>query len=136
MKTPLLSLTTLLASIALLLSGCVSASLAPPGLAPASCELDGRLPGKWKSSRGSQVGPASMTFILNCDCTYESRVRLLFMSVREEGSYWVRDGVMLFSRASGEITEWPFDFDDGQLILQESPNEFQAYERRAERECS
>ncbi len=76
-----------------------------------------------------------MTFILNCDCSYASRNRLPFMSIREKGAYWIEDGVILFSRATGEITEWPYTFEDGDLILEESPTERHTYDRKSAYEC-
>ena len=84
----------------------------------------------------SQLGAASMTFAFNCDCTYESRARFLLMSVREKGSYWVEDGKLFTSRASGEITTWPFRFDGEKLVLEESEAEMHAYQRKAARQCS
>ncbi len=125
-------------TVALLLCGCVSSSAPPLNLRPAACALDPGFPGTWKSFRSSQLGPATMRFSFECDCTYESRARifLFLMSIRESGSYSVEDGQISFSRASGEVTTWPFRFSSEHvLILQESPGESHSYRRVKERKC-
>lgn len=120
----------------LILLGCVSSSVAPPSLSPGACVSDARFPGTWNSTRSSQFGPSSMRFSFDCDCTYESRVRFLFlMSIRERGSYSVKDGQLSFSRASGQITTWPFRFDGDRLILEESTQELHSYKRTKQRKC-
>ena len=118
------------------LSGCVSTSVAPPDLGPGTCVLDNRFPGTWKSTRSSQVGPASVSFTFGCDCSYESRSRVLLMSLREQGSYWADDGQLSFSRASGQVTTWSFRFEGDRLILQEGGNEAHSYERTKPRQCA
>jgi hypothetical protein len=77
-----------------------------------------------------------MTFHLNCDCTYVAKARLfLFMSIREKGAYWVEDGRISLTRASGEVTSWPFRLDAGQLLLEEHHDEVHTYTRRSARIC-
>lgn len=123
-------------TVALLFCGCVSSSASPPNLLPTACALDPRLPGTWKSTRSSPLGPASMRFSFECDCTYESRARIFLMSIRESGSYAVEGGQISFSRASGEVTTWPFRFSGEQiLILLESPVESHSYRRVKPRKC-
>ena len=117
------------------LAACVSTSVAPPELYPATCSIDARFPGTWKSNRLSQIGPASMTFRFDCDCTVRSKARVLAMSIREEGAYWVENDSLSFTRASGEVTVWPFRFENDQLLLQEHEDEVYAYKRKAELRC-
>ena len=77
-----------------------------------------------------------MRFSFGCDCTYESRARVFpIMSVREKGSYWVGDGRLSFSRASGQITTWPFRFDGEGLVLEESSGDFHVYRRTRRMRC-
>lgn len=125
------------ALLALLVLGCVSSSVAPQRITPRPCVIEPKLIGTWKSSRFSQLGPASMKFSFGCDCTYESRVRvLLLMSIRERGSYAAKDGELIFSRASGDITTWPYRFEEDRLILDESPDESRSYQRTKQQKCT
>ena len=96
---------------------------APGGLFP-----DEEVVGVWKSSRVSQLGPARMRFDLRCDCTYESKVGLLSMRIREEGYYRVGEGEIDFLRPEGG-TEWPYELRDGKLLLTEAPGEVHEYRR-------
>ena len=83
------------------------------------------------------MGPATMRFSFGCDCDYESRVRLFMMlSIREKGSYWVGDGQLSFSRASGEITTWPFRFEGDRLVLEESSDGLHVYRRTRRTQCA
>jgi len=52
-----------------------------------------------------------MTFRFDCDCGYVARAGLLFANIRERGNYWVEDGQLLLTSASGEVTRWPFRFE-------------------------
>jgi hypothetical protein len=120
----------------LLLTGCVSTSTAPPSLGPEVCTPDPELVGTWKSSRSSQLGPASMTFRFHCDCTYLAKTRLfLIRGIHENGAYWVEDGQISMSRATGEVTTWAFELDGDRLLLEEHENETHAYERKARGDC-
>jgi hypothetical protein len=120
----------------LLLAGCVSTSSAPPLAVAPSCASGAGLAGVWKSARSSQLGPASMNFRFNCDCTYEATTRLVFKVIREKGEYWVTDDRLSLTRSSGEVTTWPFALDGGRLVLEESANESHRYERKARRDCA
>ena len=129
-------LTALYASAAgLIFLGCVSTSTAPANLSAGTCMLDARFPGPWKSARSSQLGPASMRFSFSCNCTYEARSRILLVSIREKGSYLANDGQLTFSRASGQVTTWPFRFEGDRLILQEGTDESRSYQRTKQRHC-
>lgn len=131
----LLRLLLLSSAACVLLAGCVSTSAAPTRLSPSTCIIDAGLPGTWRSTRLSQFGPASMTFQFNCDCTYVAKTRLLFKIIREKGAYWVLDGQLSLSRASGEASTWSFRFDGDQLLLEEHEDEVHAYARKAVRSC-
>lgn len=121
---------------ALVFGGCLRTSAAPQNVGPTECNIDQRLPGIWTSARRSQLGSARMLFEFDCDCRYRSGVRLfLFMRVREEGRYWTSDGELSFSRATGEITSWPYRFQGGNLVLEEYPGEEEVYRRRAAKSC-
>jgi hypothetical protein len=76
-----------------------------------------------------------MKFAFDCDCTYESRTRVFLMSIRENGAYWAKDGQLFFSRASGQITAWPFRFEADRLILEEASSESRTYQRTERRQC-
>jgi hypothetical protein len=122
---------------ALISCGCVSTLVAPPNLGAGACVPDPRFPGVWKSVRASQLGPGSVRFSFDCDCTYQSRVRVFLMSLRESGTYAVSEGRLSFSRASGETTTWPFRFEsDRLLILDEGDDEPHAYRRASQRTCA
>ena len=121
---------------ALLLGSCVSTAQAPASLDPGGCSLEPGLAGVWQSARSSQLGPAAMTFRFDCDCTYVARVRLLFRTVRERGAYWVEDDRLLLSRASGEVTSWPFELDGDELSIREHEDETHVYERKATYRCA
>lgn len=124
-----------LAAVFLLL-GCTSQGVAPAHLGPSSCTVDERFPGTWKSSRRSQLGPATMTFRFRCDCSYTAIARLfILMRIREQGVYWVEDGRLKLSRASGEVTEMPFSFHDEAIVLVEHENEKHTYTRTSSRDC-
>ena len=120
-----------LAVATVLVSGCYSSGTAPPHLGPRSCRADPELVGTWRSYRLSQVGPAWMTFALDCDCTYVSRVRTLFMTHREKGRYWNEPGRLSFSRANGTVTTWPFRIENGRLLLEELEGEVHSYRGEA-----
>lgn len=122
--------------VLVLVSACASTSVAPPSLAPAHCSIDHRLPGKWKSTRSSQMGPASMTFEFNCDCTYLSRGRVLAFFIREKGAFWVEDEALHLTRASGDTTVWPLSFEGDVLMLTEYQGEVHDYHRKASRTCA
>ena len=76
-----------------------------------------------------------MWFSFECDCTYKSRARVFLMSIRESGSYSVNAGQLSFSRASGNVTIWPFTFEGDQLVLKESSGESHRYRRVKDRKC-
>lgn len=116
---------------AALVSGCISTGTAPAHLGPGFCRADPELVGTWRSFRMSQLGPAWMTFALDCDCTYVATVRTLFMVYREKGKYWTEPGGLSSSRANGTVTTWPFTIEDGRLLLEEYEGEVHSYERRA-----
>lgn len=78
-----------------------------------------------------------MRFSFRCDCTYESRVRVFLVSIRESGTYSVAGERLSFARASGETTTWPFRFEgDQKLLLEESAGETHVYQRSQQRNCS
>lgn len=118
-----------------LAGGCVSTMEAPPGLSAGPCEPEAALVGTWRSTRFSQLGPAVMTFRFDCDCTYVAKTHLLFASLRERGTYGVREGRLSLSRASGKITAWPFRLEAGRLLLEEHDEEVHAYTRRRLGSC-
>ena len=124
-----------LLAAAALLAGCVSAGTAPDHLGPRFCRADEDLVGTWKSDRPSQLGPASMTFELRCDCTYRMRGGPFWMSVRERGRFWTAQGHLHLSRASGEITRWPFRLESGELVLEEHEGEVFSYRKTADADC-
>lgn len=125
----------LLGTAAALLAGCVSLGTAPDRLGPRFCSADPELVGTWTSRRASQLGPARMTFELHCDCTYRMRGGPFWMGVRERGRFWTEHGHLHFSRASGEVTRWPFRLANGQLLLEEDEGEVFSYRKTVEREC-
>jgi hypothetical protein len=114
-----------------LASGCYSSGTAPPHLGPRSCRADPELVGTWRSFRMSQVGPAWMTYTLDCDCTYVAKVRILFMTHSEKGRYWSEPGNLSLSRANGSVTTWPFTIEDGRLLLEEFEGEVHSYKGEA-----
>lgn len=118
---------------AALVSGCISTGTAPAHLGPGFCRADPELVGTWRSFRMSQLGPAWMTFALDCDCTYVATARTLFLFHREKGRYWSEPGGLSVSRANGTVTTWPFTIEDGRLLLEEYEGEVHSYRRRAKR---
>lgn len=116
----------------LLFLGC-SSTRTPASERPEACTLDEGLAGVWKSSRSSQLGPARMRFDLRCDCTYTSKVGLIFTRIVEEGYYRSEDGEIVLIRPSAE-TRWPYELRDGKLHLTEAPGEVHDYRRVEERE--
>ncbi|MDX1644130.1 MAG: hypothetical protein R3244_07215 [Thermoanaerobaculia bacterium] len=76
-----------------------------------------------------------MKFVFDCNCSYESRVRVALTSIREKGSYWVEDEHLHFSRATGVITSWPFRFEGDQLLLREGGDAWYVYDRTEEAQC-
>ena len=117
-----------LALVAMLAAGCASTSQLRDSQRPTDCVLDDQIAGTWKSFRMSQLGPAWTRYSLRCDCTYTSRVRLLWMGLVEHGSYHARDGELRFFRPSAETT-MPYRLDADRLVLQEHPTEEHGYER-------
>ena len=139
-----------LGAILLVTGGCVSLGTAtqPEGF---QCDLDPRLAGTWTSGlEMSQLGPAGMRIRIDCDCSYRVKARVfLFMTIRERGPVWsepardeaaepgesAADGVMIFRRATGDETPWPYRFENGELLLEESPGEWTAMRRKKPHRC-
>jgi len=119
----------------LLLAGCASSSLPVERIEAARCSVDGRLTGTWKSYRTSQVGPTWMRFTFGCDCTYSSRVQLLWMRISERGTYHFEDGAIVTERPEGETTRLPFTLEDERLLLEEAPGEEHAYRQVRHLDC-
>jgi hypothetical protein len=123
-----------------LLTACTSSSLPPERLEAARlesarCKTDPRLAGTWSSYRTSQLGPGWMRFTFGCDCTYSSRVQLLWMRISERGIYHLEDGEIVLERPGGETTRWPVELDGERLSLEEAPGEVHAYERKGRLAC-
>lgn len=127
--------TTLLLVAGLAAAGCLSMT-SPPATPPASCALHEGLAGTWKSSRSSQLGPSSMRFTFECDCTYHATAKTLFARIRESGQYRVEGGELVLTRAQGEPTRWPFELQDGGLVLQEHQDERHTYRKASSIDCS
>jgi len=113
----------------------VSTALKPELAADQSCVTDPVLAGSWTDFRMTQLGPAWTRFTFNCDCTFESRVQLLWMRIRERGRYQAHEGQLRFQRPSRE-TRWSYRFDGAKLELQEAPGERQRYARAQQLSCS
>ena len=111
------------------------------------CDLDPRLAGTWKSGlEMSQLGPAGMRFRIDCDCRYRVKARVfLFMTIRERGPVWTEpstdsssrdaDGTIIFARASGDETQWPYRIEGEQLLLEEAPGEWTPMQRSRVHRC-
>jgi hypothetical protein len=84
--------------------------------------------GVWRSRRGSQVGAATATLKLQCDCRYTMTIGLAFSRITEEGEYRVLGDQLVLSRANGE-TSWPFRLAGETLVLTESETETWEYKR-------
>lgn len=122
--------------VILVLTGCASSSLPVERLQSARCSVDEQLTGTWKSYRTSQVGPTWMRFTFGCNCTYSSRVQLLWMRISEMGVYRVEDGAIVAERPDGETTRLPFTLEDERLLVEEAPGEEHAYRRVRDLDCS
>lgn len=116
-----------------ILTSCVSME-APGRRVVDHCQPDQRLAGTWKSYRRSQLGPGWITLNLACDCTFDTRIRLLWMGIREQGFYRIDGGSIHFERRGG-TTSWPFGFEGASLRLEEAPGEFHIYRRVSEPSC-
>jgi hypothetical protein len=117
-----------------ILTACFSYTAAPRRSFVGYCQPDQRLAGTWKSYRSSQLGPSWVTLTFACDCTFDTRIRLPWMWVREQGFYRVGGGSIHFDR-KGETTAWPFGFEGASLRLEEAPGEFHVYQRVSEQAC-
>lgn len=83
----------------------------------------------------SQLGPAWMTLSLRCGCVYRTTSRLLWTAIREEGNYRTASGTLVFARPAGGDTRWPYRFEDGKLIIEESAGERHVYVKTTRRTC-
>jgi hypothetical protein len=121
--------------LALGLAGCASSSLRRNLVDDGFCALPSKdLVGTWRSERLSQLGPSWMRFTFHCDCTYESRVQLLWMRYTEKGQYRVGPERITFIRPGGK-SAWPYDLAEGSLTLAESERERHSYKRVATEAC-
>lgn len=95
-----------------LIAGCVTSSrhVAPP----ASCDGVANVAGTWRDHRMSQLGPARVTLIVRCDCTFDATIQGLFMRVKQQGTL---DGAALHF---GEKTRWPFALEGETLVIEEA----------------
>lgn len=133
--------------VPLVATGCLSLGTAVTP-EPFQCTLDPRLAGTWKSGlEMSQLGPAGMRFRIDCDCRYRVKARVfLFMTIRERGPVWSEpssdastgeaDGTLVFGRASGDETQWPYRIEGEQLFLEEAPGEWTPMKRTRVHRCS
>jgi hypothetical protein len=122
--------------LAFCLTGCVSSSLRRNLVDDGFCALPPKdLVGTWKSYRLSQLGPSWMRFTFHCDCSYESRVQLLWMRFSEKGQYRVGPERITFIRPGGK-TAWPYALAPGSLTMAESETERRSYERVATESCA
>jgi hypothetical protein len=118
----------------LTLSGCESVPPPVVTITPSGCLMDTSLAGTWTDARLTPLGPAWARFSFGCDCSYESRIQLLFARVVERGRYYVVDGKVHFERRAGE-TVWPYQVAIDRLQLSESPTETHQYQRQARSQC-
>lgn len=120
-------------TIALVLTACVSSS--GKAVEVEGCDEDPRLLGSWKRYRTSQVGPSWMRVTFDCGCVYRMTAQLMWMRIKEEGNYRTIDGALLFTRASGNETRWPYRFEGETLMVEEHPGEVESYRRTGRRTC-
>jgi hypothetical protein len=95
-----------------------------------ACNTRPDLAGEWRNTRSSQLGRATMTITLGCDCRYTTRVSLLFGRIHESGEYRIEGDRIVFSRST-TAQEWPFVLDGETLTLTEAANERHVYKRYA-----
>lgn len=112
----------------LTLSACSTTSSAPAS-PQAACESDGAVSGAWKQFRMTQLGPSWVSLRFECDCSYRSTAQLLWMRISESGTYVVSGSEIIFQRASGAETRWPFRLEGETLFLTEAKDEERAYRR-------
>lgn len=99
------------------------------------CVIPPELVGRWKASTLSQLGPATTTMTLGCQCRYTMRVSLLYARFHEEGEYRVEDGLLVLSREAAE-TKWPFTFEDGKLLVTEGRDDVREYQQVEKLVCT
>ena len=78
----------------------------------------------------TQLGPASMQFTFEPGCVYRSAARGLLGRFNEDGNYRVEGATIVFQRADGSETRWPYQVEEGKLFLQESAVERHEYARQ------
>lgn len=93
-----------------------------------SCVPRPDVAGVWRSQRDSQVGGATQTLELHCDCRYKMTVSLAFSRITEEGEYRVLNDQIVLSRAKSE-TSWPFRAIGETLVITEHEAETHEYKR-------
>lgn len=121
-------------SVAVISGACATRGLDPRVTSTGPCTVDSGFAGTWTDMRMTQLGPAWVKFTFECDCTYESRVQLLWMRIRERGRYHAQSGRVRFVRPSGEVT-WGYRLEGGRLELEEAPGDLRRYARAQGRSC-
>lgn len=99
------------------------------------CVIPPELIGRWKASAASQLGPATTTMTLGCQCHYTMRISLLYARFHEEGEYRVEDGHLVLSRETTE-TKWPFTFEGGKLLVTEGHDDIREYQQVEKLVCT
>jgi hypothetical protein len=116
-----------------LAAACASIRLPAPRLVGEQCVIDPALVGTWTDSRMSQLGPGWAKFTFRCDCSFSTRIQLLFARITESGQYRASGGQIQFERASGGGSPLPYRFDGGRLHLTEYASETYEYKRDGRR---
>jgi hypothetical protein len=116
------------------LGACASSTLPSLRFSPEACVVDPRIPGTWKSSRFSQLGPAWMSFTFTCDCRFDARVQLLWMRINERGQFRTTGDRVVFERPSGTMS-WPYRIEQGALWLTEGPDDTHRYNQERVASC-
>ena len=83
----------------------------------------------------TSLGPARVTFTLECDCRYSWRTLLPWTSISERGFWTMGEGPsIVFLRPSGKEA-LPIVFKGETLFLEEAPGETRRFGRTREWAC-
>lgn len=103
-----------------LAAGCMSTRLPAPPWPDEACVADPALVGTWKDHRLSQLGPAWVAVTFSPDCSYRTRMQLLWGRIVERGYYRVEREEIVFTGSSGTVFRWPFFLAGDRLTLEEA----------------
>lgn len=91
--------------------------------------------GEWRSRRNSQLGAATVTLKMDCDCRYRMVIATRIGRITEEGEYRTHQDQLVFSRGKGD-TSWPFRIAGETLVLIEGETDVYEYQRISRSSCA